>query len=310
MVFPLKIKNKLSKNNSISNISKFKLIISRVKYVAKNVVFVKKWSKGELAKSSKSININLGFQQDFDFAFKNFKILLVRDPHPLLNKAKALRHESFFKGAKRKEIDSDEFDSCCDHLIVIDRSISEDYVVGTYRLLVKKKIEKRMKFYSESEFDLTNLLKIKNISMLEAGRSCVHEEYRDGRIIKLLWRGLAYYIVKKKIDLIFGCASFPSSDFLQFKKQLSYLNYFHKPPNKYSTSPLLEYGAKLNYINPKDINSEQIFRTLPPLIKAYIRVGAWVGQGAVVDKKFDTTDVFIILKSKNIIKKYSNLSFK
>ena len=94
------------------------------------------------------------------------------------------------------------------------------------------------------------------------------------------------------------------------KKQLSYLNYFHKPPNKYSTSPLLEYGAKLNYIDPKDIDSEQIFRTLPPLIKAYIRVGAWVGQGAVVDKKFDTTDVFIILKSKNIIKKYSNLSFK
>jgi len=309
MVFPLKTKNKLSKNNSISNIGKFKLIISRVKYVAKNVVFVNKLSQGDLDKSSKSTNINLGFQQDFDFTFKNFKILLVRDPHPLLNKAKALRHESFFKGAKR-EIDSDEFDSCCDHLIVIDRSISEDHVVGTYRLLVKNKIVKSMKFYSESEFDLTNLLKMKNISMLEAGRSCVHENYRDGRIIKLLWRGLAYYIVKKKIDLIFGCASFPSSDFLQFKRQLSYLNYFHKPPKKYSTSPLFEYGAKLNYINPKDIDSEQIFRTLPPLIKAYIRVGAWVGQGAVVDKKFDTTDVFIILKSKNIIKKYSNLSFK
>ena len=96
MVFPLKTKNKLSKNNSISNIGKFKLIISRVKYVAKNVVFVKKWSKDELEKSSKSTNINLGFQQDFDFTFKNFKILLVRDPHPLLNKAKALRHESFF----------------------------------------------------------------------------------------------------------------------------------------------------------------------------------------------------------------------
>ena len=115
-----------------------------------------------------------------------------------------------------------------------------------------------MKFYSESEFDLTNLLKIKNVSILEAGRSCVHEKYRDGRIIKLFMeRSCLLYNKKKKIDLIFGCASFPSSDFLQFKKQLSYLNYFHKPPNKYSTSPLLEYGAKLNYINPKDIDSEQ-----------------------------------------------------
>ena len=103
----------------------------------------------------------------------------------------------FLRVLSETEIDSDEFDSCCDHLIVIDRSISEDYVVGTYRLLVKNKIEKRMKFYSESEFDLTNLLKMKNISMLEAGRSCVHEKYRDGRIIKLLWRGLAYYIIKK-----------------------------------------------------------------------------------------------------------------
>ena len=88
----------------------------------------------------------------------------------------------------------------------------------------------KKKFYSETEFDISNLLKIKNISILEAGRSCVHENYRDGRIIKLLWKGLAYYILKKKIDLIFGCASFPSSNYTDFERQLSYLNSYHKPP--------------------------------------------------------------------------------
>ena len=87
--------------------------------------------------------------------------------------------------------------------MVIDTSVSSDFVVGTYRLLLKRKDQKYRKFYSESEFDISNLFK-KNVSMLEAGRSCVDENYRDGKIIKLLWRGLAFYIIKKEVDLIFG----------------------------------------------------------------------------------------------------------
>ena len=82
------------------------------------------------------------------------------------------------------------------------------------------------------------------------------------------------------------------------------------PPEKYSTSPLNNVKANLTYLPIEKLHKKEDFRLLPPLIKAYIRVGAWIGEGAVIDKKFDTTDVLIILKSKNIIEKYSKLSFK
>ena len=105
--------------------------------------------------------------------------------------------------------------------------------MGTYRLLLKQNENKKFKFYSESEFNISNLKRNKKNLVSEAGRSCVHQNYRDGRIIKLLWRGLASYIYEKKIDLIFGCAETPSSKYEQFINQLSYLNHFHSPPEKF-----------------------------------------------------------------------------
>ena len=226
-----------------------------------------------------------------------------------MNKVRELRQESFFKNSKEKGSDSDEFDKFCDHLVVIDKSISKDFVVGTYRLLLKPNFLKSQKFYSQSEFNIKNLLSFKKSTLLEAGRSCVHENYRDGRIIKLLWRGLATYILNNQVDLIFGCASFPSSNYKLFVKQLSYLYHFHRTPDYLNTEPVKKLKANFNILEKKSLNVEEIFRQLPPLIKAYIRVGAWIGPGAIIDKKFDTTDVLIVLNSKKILKKYSQLSF-
>ena len=314
MVFQLKIKNKLVKNSNNKNIGKFKSILSKVKYVAKNVIYVKKWSidlekekLNEINYSSNDFKKSISSKK-LDFSFKKYQIKIIQHPDPLLIKAKRLRQKSFFENSNKK-IDSDEFDQFCDHLVVIDKSVASDFVVGTYRLLLKEKNENYKRFYSESEFNISNLFK-KNVSMLEAGRSCVDKNYRDGNIIKLLWRGLAFYIIQKKVDLIFGCASFPSSNYSEFKTQLSYLNHFHKPPQKFSTRPKDKLKANIDILPSKNINKDEEFRLLPPLIKAYIRAGAWVGKGAVVDERFNTTDVLIILKSQNIIKKYSNLSFK
>ena len=313
MVFQLKIKNKLVKNSNNKNIGKFKSILSKVKYVAKNVIYVKKWSidlekekLNEINYSSNDFKKSISSKK-LDFSFKKYQIKIIQHPDPLLIKAKRLRQKSFFENSNKK-IDSDEFDQFCDHLVVIDKSVASDFVVGTYRLLLKEKNENYKRFYSESEFNISNLFK-KNVSMLEAGRSCVDKNYRDGNIIKLLWRGLAFYIIQKKVDLIFGCASFPSSNYSEFKTQLSYLNHFHKPPQKFSTRPKDKLKANIDILPSKNINKDEEFRLLPPLIKAYIRAGAWVGKGAVVDERFNTTDVLIILKSQNIIKKYSNLSF-
>ena len=219
-----------------------------------------------------------------------------------------MRYKSFFNEDKNKSLDSDRFDDFCDHLVVIDRSVSDSYVVGTYRLLFKPRNKKRVPFYSESEFNIEKLCKNKKLSLLEAGRSCVHKDYRDGRIIKLLWRGLASYILQNKVDLIFGCASFPSSNSELFAKELSYLNLNHRPPKKFSCHPIEKLRANYKICCGNEYDKKEIFRSLPPLIKAYIRAGAWIGEGAVCDYTFNTTDVLVVLNSKNIIKKYSNLS--
>jgi len=303
MVFPLK-NNKINKYKFDNNkLEKFKSIFTKVKHVAKNVIYLKGWSKEDL---NKKINY-VRFNKNIDFTFKNYLVRIVKEPNPLVLKSKELRYKSFFSDNNIK-LDSDKFDQSCDHLVVVDRSIADDFVVGSYRLLLKPKNKKRINFYSESEFNLDKLFKIKNSTLLEAGRSCVHENYRDGRIIKLLWRGLASYIISKKVDFIFGCASFPSSQSKRFEKELSYLSHNHKPPIRFNSRPLNHLKAKFNKVDRKHYDSESVFRSLPPLIKAYIRAGAWISEGAVSDYVFDTTDVLIILKAKNIIKKYSNLS--
>ncbi len=202
MVFQLKIKNKFALNSTRKNSGTFELILSKVKFVAKNVIYVKKWSKNLELEKLKKIDYNSNdskksiSSKQLDFSFKKYQIKIIKHPHPLLIKAQQLRQRSFFENSKKK-IDSDEFDQFCDHLVVIDKSVASDFVVGTYRLLLKEKNEKYKRFYSECEFDISNLFK-KNISMLEAGRSCVDKNYRDGKIIKLLWRGLAFYIIQKK----------------------------------------------------------------------------------------------------------------
>ncbi len=313
MLFQLKVKHQRNKQNSqnFSKIERFKFILNKVKFAARNVIYLKKWSDSAEPQDKKTyLSKHVLNPRHMNITLSRFSIKIVNDTHPLINKVKELRQKSFFKNSKDTGHDSDEFDKFCDHLVVIDKSISNEFVVGTYRLLLKPKLFKNQKFYSQSEFNINNLLNYKNSTLLEAGRSCVHENYRDGTIIKLLWRGLATYIANNQVDLIFGCASFPSSNYRLFVKQLSYLYHYHSPPSHLNTQPIKKLKANFNFIQKNLINEEELFRQLPPLIKAYIRVGAWIGSGAIVDKKFDTTDVLIILNSKKILKKYSQLSFQ
>ena len=124
-------------------------------------------------------------------------------------------------------VDSDPFDEVCEHLVVIDTSKSKNYVVGTYRLFIKLQDDLSNKYYTETEFDISNLKKA-NYKILEAGRSCVHPNYRDGRIIRLLWRGLASYISQTKADYIIGCASFNEVNPQKIKKKRQKAAFFVK----------------------------------------------------------------------------------
>ena len=313
MLFQLKKKKqKSSQDPKLSpKVDKIKTILKKVKFVARNVIYVKKWSKNSpLLQKIKTENNSHIKSKKLNFHHGSIELRIIDDTDELMHKVKKLRYESFFGESNNNKYDSDEFDKFCDHLIAIDKSISDDYVVGTYRLLLKPKFVKSQKFYSQTEFNISKLTKKRSLTLLEAGRSCVHKNYRDGSVIKLLWRGLATYIVKNQVDIVFGCASFPSSNHNLFRNQLSYLKHFHSSPQYLKTKPLWNLKVKFRTIDKQLLNSNEEFRKLPPLIKAYIRVGAYVGSGAIADKEFDTTDVLIVLETKKMLKKYSNLYLK
>ena len=313
MLFLLKVDQKNKSNQgSFSKVEKLRDFFYKIRLVVNNFIYVKKSSNKKIETNSCTYISRAIFSnsRSLDIHLGRFNLKIIHDSHSLINKVKELRQKSFFKNSKTKQSDSDEYDKFCDHLVVIDKSVADDFVVGTYRLLLKPKLLDRQRFYSESEFDISNLLAGNKNTLLEAGRSCVHEQYRDGRIIRLLWRGLATYIVNNRVDLIFGCASFPSSNYKLFIKQLSYLYHYHRTPKSLRTRPVRKLKANFNVMHKDTIDVVQEFRNLPPLIKAYIRVGAWIGPGAIVDLKFDTTDVLIVLNSKKILKKYAQLSFE
>ena len=182
-----------------------------------------------------------------------------------MKSAQRLRFNTFFNESNldSNETDSDEFDKFCEHLVVIDTSVSQNFVVGTYRLLLDSGISSDIKLYTETEFDLKKLRK-KNIRILEVGRSCVHKSYRDKGIIRILWKGLSKYIIQENIKFIIGCASFPQIDHCDINKQLSYLYHYHLAPKKYRSYALTEKKADWKILSKDSFDKKEIFKTLPP----------------------------------------------
>lgn len=230
-----------------------------------------------------------------------------------IDAALRLRHRVFCeeRGARtgtdgREE---DAYDRDCDHLIVRDGARPGAPVVGTYRLLREDVAARIGGFYSAGEYDLAPLLARGpcaggSAQLLELGRSCVDPPYRTNATITLLWRAIASYLEAHRIGFMFGCASFPGTDPAAHADELAYLHRFHLAP------PELRARAHAHRFVPmapdaRDMDvADPSGRGLPPLIKAYLRVGAKVGDGAVVDHAFNTVDVFMIMPVERIVGRY------
>ena len=300
------------KNKKTTKKDTLRTIIAKAKYIAKNVIYIKKLSQSDNKKSFKHKSVLLPYPQKSDtkFSVDRFDVKLIKSDNPLLLNAQKLRFNTFFNNKSNKsgyQIDIDKYDKYCDHLVVIDNSISPSYVVGTYRLLINSGSNSNVGLYTETEFDLHKLKKLK-VKILEAGRSCVHEDYRDGKIIRLLWRALSSYILQKNVDFIVGCASFEGCNIVSYLEELSFLHHNYLAPKKYLAKSLKNKTTNIKYLKKSDIDNLKIFKSLPPLIKAYLRVGSWIGKGVVIDKEFKTTDVCIILKVDRINTKYLNMA--
>lgn len=205
------------------------------------------------------------------------------------------------------ERDIDPFDVACDHLLVEDVSSGTTSTVGTYRLLRHSVARTIGGFYSAGEFDLQPLLDTADAQsgeLLELGRSCVLPAYRNSGTIQLLWRGIAVYLKQHRIAAMFGCASFAGTDPDVHAEALSYLFFNHLAPREARVAAHPEQFVDMARLPLGGFNPQAAQRLLPPLIKGYLRLGATVGNGAVIDHAFNTTDVFVMLPVDAISSRY------
>jgi len=201
--------------------------------------------------------------------------------------------------------DSDRFDAVADHLLVIDHAIGPgpEGVVGTYRLIRSEAAAQVGGFYSADEYDLSAVQAFPG-RVMELGRSCVDARYRNRAVMQLLWRGIAAYVFRHGVGLMFGCASLPGTDPDALAVELTYLHTHHLAPPELRPRAVPERFVEMRRMNPAALQPRRALAALPPLIKGYLRLGGFVGDGAVIDRQFNTVDVAIVVKTDLITNKY------
>ncbi|MCF3972055.1 GNAT family N-acetyltransferase [Paracoccus salsus] len=203
-------------------------------------------------------------------------------------------------------LERDEFDPVVDHLCLIDRRRSAealDHVVGVYRLLPGTRAEEFGRFYCDGEYDLT-VLRNSGRKLLELGRSCIDPAYRGGSGMFLLWNSLADYVLELGIEVLFGVASFHGTDIQTLAPSLSWLHHHHLAPDALRPVARADGFQRMDLIPPERLDRREALVAMPALIKAYLRLGGLVGEGAYLDHDFNTTDVFLLMDTKAMSDKH------
>lgn len=235
-----------------------------------------------------------------------------------VRQAQKVRYRVFYKegsaipnpGRLFARRDVDAYDAICDHLLVIDHAAHDGQsnrpaVVGTYRLLRQSLAEEYGGFYTAGEFGIGAMIaRHPDLQFLELGRSCVLAPYRNKRTVELLWHGISGYLRQHPTDVMIGCASLDGTDPKQLAMPLSFLHHYARAPEEWRARALPERYVEMNRLSKETIDPKTALRIVPPLIKGYLRLGAYIGDGAVVDYEFGTTDVLIVLPVSVISARY------
>jgi putative hemolysin len=237
-----------------------------------------------------------------------------------LKAAQRLRYEVFVHelGAGGAMVDHenrleiDQFDPFFDHLILLDTARSDvlnDQVIGVYRLLRDDQAAKIGQFYSEAEYDLTPL-KQSGRKLLELGRSCLHADYRGGAAMFHLWNALAAYVFENEIEILFGVASFHGTDPQELAQPLSMLHHNHLAPEPLRATVKTDSSTRMDLLPKDQLDRKAAMLAVPALIKAYLRLGGVVGQGAYIDRDFNTIDVCLIMDTEKLNAKQRSIYTK
>ncbi len=216
-----------------------------------------------------------------------------------------------------RRLDQDPYDALCDHLLVVDRAKGANgpetwtdrahtKVVGTYRVLRQEIAQRHLGFYTQGEYDIAPLVAARSphYRFMELGRSCVLKPYRNKRTVELLWHGLWTYVREHKVDVMIGCASFEGTDPAAHAMALSYLHHNALAPAEWRCRAHDHLYVPMDRMAKDKVDAKAALKAIPPLIKGYLRLGAFVGDGAVIDRQFGTTDVLIILPVEKIDPRY------
>ena len=240
-----------------------------------------------------------------------------------IRRAQRLRYHVFYEEmaaipdmmATLQRRDEDPYDPICDHLLVVDTDKSFNpkrpwpggkRVVGTYRVLRQDIADLYDGFYTQGEYDLAPLIEAMGpkYSFMELGRSCVLKPYRTRRTVELLWQGLWNYVREHGVDVMVGCASFAGTDPRQHAMALSFLHHNSLAPPQWRVRAHEHLHVDMDMMPASQIDTRAVLRALPPLIKGYLKLGAYVGDGAVIDHQFGTTDILMILPVEDINERY------
>ena len=238
-------------------------------------------------------------------AAPKFRVKLVATEDEL-RAAQRLRYEVFVAelGSDGPMVDHaarlerDRFDAFFDHLLLVDDA-RDAHVVGVYRLLRGDQARAAGQFYSEDEYDLAPL-HASGRKLLELGRSCIAKPYRGGPGIYHLWQGLADYVETHGIEILFGVASFHGTDPAPLAAPLSLLHHTYLAPPEMRVRARAAQFQTMNLIPEDALDRHAAMVRVPPLIKAYLRLGGYVGEGAYVDAAFNTTDVCLIMDTARL----------
>ena len=205
-------------------------------------------------------------------------------------------------------LEKDHYDEIFDHLLLADEA-QNGQIVGVYRLLRDDQARAAGQFYSEDEYDLT-ALKRSGRRLMELGRSCLAQGYRGGTAMFHLWAGLAEYIARHEIEILFGVASFHGTDPRALAQALSLLHHRHLAPEPLRVRALEAYYQPMDLLPEDRIDRRAAMVQVPALIKAYLRLGGFVGDGAFVDHAFNTTDVCLVMDTKMLNERQKSIYSK
>lgn len=207
-----------------------------------------------------------------------------------------------------ERLERDRFDPYFDHLILTDAARG-DAVVGVYRLLRDDQAGRIGQFYSEDEYDLEPL-KRSGRRIMELGRSCLAPAYRGGAAMYHLWNGIARYVIENEIEILFGVASFHGTDLNALAQPLSLLHHRHLAPEPLRVRAQPEHYQSMNLLPEHRIDRRAAMLQVPALIKAYLRLGGFVGDGAYVDHAFNTTDICLVMDTERLSETQKNIYSK